>query len=571
MSAERDIDLALRQWLAEELPQRAPQDALRAALTEIQAVQQRRAPGWLDLRGGPAAGEARARWRGLGLVALIGTALVGVALGIGAANEILAPDATEGPTDRPVASPSARPSGPPFSDGTGVVRADDHGLELTLPRDWRRDPTDTAVVRVSGIETPGRMSVYHGSGARMILCDPACATIELTAYLPVSPARTLDDVAAFLSRRTGANGWRSAADISSRIANARRLDVVVDDPAVRRTYLIGSYLTEIIVAVVEHPIDDGSEARVDRLLAGIVPFPGVPEPVGALEQLNDPGVGVAISVPDVWLEDAMPADGTLSFGDGRLTISTADAAGRLMVCDPGCRKLQADDLASFESATFATPGSGVTVGDIELSGSPGRYQQIDGPNGRPSFRAIALVGGRPVHLWIDLSRDAIETALAVEIARTLEYLRNDSSVRIDDAIVGRGFELQLPAYWAGSWNARIRGGITATSGDADGRFWTCRWAGFSSSLIPCLIERATSLDELIAAVGVPGQHLDIVLDGEPAALERMETYEYPARGGQWLVYVLAMHHGRPYVIRLHNRQSEVFHLDEVLAGFHFTD
>ena len=63
----------------------------------------------------------------------------------------------------------------------------------------------------------------------------------------------------------------------------------------------------------------------------------------------------------------------------------------------------------------------------------------------------------------------------------------------------------------------------------------------------------------------------VLLDGEPAVVGLVETYEYPARGGQWLAYVMAVHDGRPYVIRLHNRLTNEFHLEEVLEGFQFTN
>ena len=52
-----------------------------------------------------------------------------------------------------------------------------------------------------------------------------------------------------------------------------------------------------------------------------------------------------------------------------------------------------------------------------------------------------------------------------------------------------------------------------------------------------------------------------------------QGYEYPAHGGQGVVYVLAMHDARPVVIRFWSGSNTGFigGVDDVLAGFRFVD
>jgi hypothetical protein len=98
----------------------------------------------------------------------------------------------------------------------------------------------------------------------------------------------------------------------------------------------------------------------------------------------------------------------------------------------------------------------------------------------------------------------------------------------------------------------------------------------------CRSATATTLDDLEAAVaiqpvddhgvGPPTPVIDsVVLDGQPARLIHIQAYEYPARGGQVVAYLIAVHDGRPFVIRLWTDRNELAGVDEVLAGFRFGD
>jgi hypothetical protein len=61
------------------------------------------------------------------------------------------------------------------------------------------------------------------------------------------------------------------------------------------------------------------------------------------------------------------------------------------------------------------------------------------------------------------------------------------------------------------------------------------------------------------------------LDGEPSVVVVIQAYEYPARGGQEVVYIVAMHDGRPYILRIRTTADRVRDLRSVIDGFHFVD
>ncbi len=122
--------------------------------------------------------------------------------------------------------------------------------------------------------------------------------------------------------------------------------------------------------------------------------------------------------------------------------------------------------------------------------------------------------------------------------------------------------------------------LTVAVGDKKGRIVTCeRPAGPWEQ---CRTVAAKTLDELVASVlpapiddhGVPPPTPGAdatTLGGEPAVIVRTPAYEYPAQGGQEVVYIVAMHDGRPYIVRIWTSEDQATDLDSVIAGFRFTD
>jgi len=112
--------------------------------------------------------------------------------------------------------------------------------------------------------------------------------------------------------------------------------------------------------------------------------------------------------------------------------------------------------------------------------------------------------------------------------------------------------------------------LDARRGDADGGITTCTNPADYWEI--CRLVHARSLDELSAVFDtrLMGQRHEVVLDGEPAVMLEYHAAERPAKGDQSLVYILAMHAGRPYAIRLwSSRGLGTAGADDVIAGFRF--
>jgi hypothetical protein len=115
---------------------------------------------------------------------------------------------------------------------------------------------------------------------------------------------------------------------------------------------------------------------------------------------------------------------------------------------------------------------------------------------------------------------------------------------------------------------------------ADGRVRMCdqqvrTWPG--ATVERCGLTKATSVEELMDATLVSSWWVPstepTTLDGESAESAAFRGYEYPAHGGQSVVYVVAMHGARPVVLRFwtggETRVPPGVH--DVLAGFRFAD
>jgi len=117
-------------------------------------------------------------------------------------------------------------------------------------------------------------------------------------------------------------------------------------------------------------------------------------------------------------------------------------------------------------------------------------------------------------------------------------------------------------------------------GAADGTIRTC--ANPAGPWELCRSLRVKTLDELVEAtqpapiddhgVGPPTARVTrATLDGEPAVITRIQAYEYPARGGQEVVYIATYHDGRPWLLRVRTTGNEARDIDEIVAGFEFVD
>ncbi len=151
------------------------------------------------------------------------------------------------------------------------------------------------------------------------------------------------------------------------------------------------------------------------------------------------------------------------------------------------------------------------------------------------------------------------------------------------------FQIRLPDAWAldrGPDPAVLyltRGNIDLSlrAGNADGEVVTCD-AG-KGPWEECKTSTATTLAELqrdVTLTNTPEEGVApegpferaAMLDGDSARIEEISAYEHPARGGEWVSYVMAVHDGRPFVIRLWSPTSALgTAVAEVLEGFEFDD
>jgi hypothetical protein len=557
MTSDRELDLAITRWLADGARAHAPAHRVRSALETIATTPQRRRLG----AGSVATPRGRPMtWR----LALIVAALVVAAafvVGTGAIFEMPVP------TKEPLMTvgPSQRASQATVAGQ--VTWFEDHGLGVRLPDGWGpvEQARDDAMVVLDGPDSTGQLSIYHGSAQAAGVCDPDCGSVQLPAYLPFSESGTVQSAMGWISDRSGGTDWQSVPDMNSRLTEERRLDVAGDGtgPPSRRVYVVGIYANELVVIALTLGDDSTAQALEARLLGGLEFIPTDLQPIGTPRAIADAGLFFQLMVPDVWSEDDRPAAGVRSYGEGRVLVGIGTSGGRLPVCDPGCRVVAGDDIQSLEASLAVRSGAPVTVGDTTLAGVPARFMR-DATASAPSYRVFGFDEGRPVHLWFDLSDPNVDFSVTEAMVDSFKMAAAPVSGFIDGKLVGDGFEIAQPANWGrASENGAT---IDASAGDAGNEVWTCRWSGYTSTDVPCMIEKASTLGELSIADGQ-----EVRVDGEPGMVRYFTAYEYPANGAQWLAYIVAVHEGRPFVIRIWNPKSDRLFVDEILAGFRFTD
>lgn len=555
MTVERDLDLAIGRWVRSSTDGPAPVEAVRAALAIVSDTPQRRRAG---VPAPPAWWSTRARTVRLVLViAAVAIALVTLVIGIGALV-----DRSPLPTPTAISStPGPRVSAAPGEAGVRQFDFRDIGIQATLPASWSLVNYGTPdLVRLEGPDGTVA-SIYHGDPRRFAVCDPGCETVELPFRLPFDPGRVRADIRQRLSDRVAASGWRAVERLSPRLVSPSRLDAA--GSAARpgqHAYVVATYLSEAIVIAISTPGDVDASRLMDEVLWTIVPYPVTLAQVGRPTLFSSPRDGFEVLVPDVWSADSDPVPGVHSFGDGRLTISIADATGTLAVCDPTCSEVAAGDLVSLEGALFRGDAGTTTSGDMTLSGYPGRFQMSGGSSGW--YRAIAIVGGVVVHLWVSLGDD-VEPSVAEAIAASFAYVPPPAR-GAGDVIAGAGFELRLDPAWE-------RFSISVSAGTQSHQYWLCTITEFSSTDLICRIAQAQTLAEMAEATGYGNDRTSAVIDGEPALVVRIESYEYPARGGQWTALIMTVHHGQPFFIRIQNGETAALPVDGVLAAFRFVD
>ena len=206
---------------------------------------------------------------------------------------------------------------------------------------------------------------------------------------------------------------------------------------------------------------------------------------------------------------------------------------------------------------------------------------VDGPTDRRYV--VAMHGDRPVALRIDTGEWDVAPGIVDEMIAGFRFV-DPEPARIDQtlAMAGGLVELGLSEAWGrspGDDEKLVIGPqeLTVVVGDDEGRIVTCvRPAGPWEQ---CREVRVTTLDELAEARAAgPDRRSrrratrqrrrdEGTLGGEPSVVTRIQAYEYPAQSGQEVVYVVAMHAGRPYIVRIWTSENEAVDVESVIAGF----
>jgi hypothetical protein len=247
---------------------------------------------------------------------------------------------------------------------------------------------------------------------------------------------------------------------------------------------------------------------------------------------------------------------------------------------------------------------------LVLGGQPARYEKPQirqmvffGGSASARYNVFAIHEGRPIILAFDywlLHRNRLGAdswALAQEIVDSFKYLDPvEARAKVTYTFESAGFALDVPAdVWRpnGDRSAYVAYltrwtrltaypmHVDVRRGDGSGQVIMCEEP--AGPWERCGIAHASSLRQLEAAVAIQpvsdhgvgppsSKRAETILDGERAILIEIKAYEYPARGSQTLAYIIAMHDGRPWVIRLWSGTDSLGGaVDEVLDGFRFLD
>jgi hypothetical protein len=584
MTSDVELDRILGTWLAQG-GDRAPAVDVDQALATVAATPQSR----------------RRRRHGIGRLGLLAAglallSLLGLALGIGSGLIRLAlPD----PTDTSV-DPSTVPS-----PATGVtdllpVAIDDWSVRLGIPTRWAvvDEPEQGFDFRhFSGGQPEGHLSVSHESPYEVTVCLPRCDRIDLPAMIPYSAEIQLAALKAGVASITGTSAWTALDDpLLPEVTGAARQDATSvdgDGRVWRHVVIVGLRDRNAVSIAWSQPEAGFDDVLLDRVLAGIELPSGPVYSDGDLIEATALDGSFRLPMPGHWITpdqprlDGVAMTGLHRFGDGPVLISIGDESGTLGWCDPDCRI--AADQTSLDALEATIREGGVTgpAMPTTLDGEPGRLIAAEAPTDRR--HVVAMHDGRPVAIRIDVGDWEVAPGVVDRMLAGFHFTDPPEAGSTDPAVTTSdgSVSLGLPAGWRETRRTdqvlvleRGPRQVMVSVGQADGSVLPClKRAGPWERCRPI---RAKELEALAAAVeplpeGEPGIALPIVrrddgvLGGEPAVILRIDAYEHPGRGGQEVVYVVAMHDDRPFVVRLWTSANDFGDLGPILAGFRFVD
>ena len=586
MISDVELDRLLTAWVAEG-GERAPQHDVEAALARVASTPQRHRRPWqrqVVLR------EPTPRWLLVAAALLI--LLVGVAIGVGAGairslwSAQLTPPSAPAVTAPPPPAPAPAVALRPFT-------AEDWAASVQIPDGWAAVGEEISEYRhFTGSDPEGHLSVTNENPYGTTICSPDCVEFQVPMTIPYDATAQLEGLKASVGEIVGSDAWTDLPpDVLPELVGGARVDttaIAADGRPWRRSHVVGLKARNVVAIAWSQPEDVFDEALADAVIGGVELGEAPVYSDGDLVRTT--GDVATMLIPGLWFGEDQPAidgepvSGVRRFADGRVVVSVGDEDGTLGLCDPDCRQLSGvtslDELeAGIREGAELGPASATTLG-----GEPARSMDIDDPVARRYV--VAMRGARPVAVLLDAGEWDVAPDVFDSMIESFAFIGVVLEPVADVFTTADGHvELGLPTPWrqfSGDDDVFLAGDrrMTVRVGDENGTITTCDEP--AGPWDQCREVTATTLDALADAVkpgplddhgiGPPtGLRDATTLDGEPAYLTRIQAYEYQAQGGQELVYIVAIHDGRPYIVRIHTTENELQGVEQVIAGFKFVD
>ena len=471
------------------------------------------------------------------------------------------------------------------------------------------------------------MSVSFGTPMDMTFCEATCVDLTFPPMNPYDPEGAARAVARQIELLTGET-FHDLSDVPAgavmALAATRGLDDSDLGESRERIDVLG-FPRRVVVMSWAQPRSSFDIDLANRILQGLKVNQLGPDYSHAVhESVTDLANRYALTIPEVWYEWSQPmldrrvARGVRRFGERELTVSVGDPDGDIRLCNAAsCEDFQkVGSPARLEAAIadWLPPAAhGVQDRQGRLSSPMSGARYLERTTGhRDQLRVHRLVFGiwanRPYAISFDVSASTLNRNVLDAVVDGFTFFDRPHASRTVTYVAPGG---QLGERLAGSqWHYGRgpdltalyleRGRVSELSkwhptaidccgpifvsirmGDRQGRVRACDppalIGGFERALIEdCRSSVARSLDDLAELVGSSDETPSAFLDGEPAATWEWMGQELPARGGQQLAYVVAMHASRPIVIRAWTASPGAGDMlrhavQELIDGFRFLD
>ena len=581
MIRDAELDRILTGWLSEG-PERAPANDLAVALASVATTAQRR--GWSGPSGWRQRTTPLARTR-LGLIAAA-LLLVAAVAAIGVGTGLIRLPSLLQDTNPPVPSDaSLRP-----------LQIEDWPVDLSIPSTWTEIEAPCCNYRhFSGTSPEGHLSVGHESPFWTTVCSPECRDIELPMTIPYSASSQLDALKASVAEIAGSASWIPLdPEVLPQIEGGVRLETTAqatDGRVWRRVHIVGLRERNVVAIAWSQPAALFDEALLTSVLASIELTPAPVYSDGDLihPEPGESANGFTMPIPGVWVSadqptrDGTPLSGVIRFADGRVLVSIGDPEGALGWCDSDCRQLTGQTSLDALERTMRQGRDLGPSASTTLGGEPARMMGTEDQVTRRYV--VAMHHGRPVALMVDTGEWDIAPGIVDEMIAGFQFTdRVAEPVTQTFTVLGGRATLGLSDLWKrlpreeDEFILRQQR-LSVRAGNDDGTILTCDLP--LGDWERCREVRVSDLDELEAAIqpGPLGEREHLIsqrrevekLDGEPCVITTIQAFESPSRGLEEVAYIVAMHDGRPYILRIRTKANRVLDLKSVLEGFHFVE